>query len=150
MDKITQFRNVYFFLSNFYPSPVYYDGSKYSTVEHAYQAAKTTDQHARVGIRNLPNPGDAKRMGRRVVCRLDWNEVKLDVMYDLVKQKFSSDEVLQARLLATYDTELIEGNYWHDTFWGVDLRTGKGENHLGKILMWVREELKNLRDTFSS
>jgi len=60
-------------------------------------------------------------------------------MTDLVRQKFSNPQ-LAKQLLDTKDFELIEGNTWGDTFWGVC--SGKGQNNLGKILMQIRNELK--------
>ena len=80
-------------------------------------------------------------MGKTVPLRKDWEKVKLQVMETLVRNKFK-DSAMKNMLLSTHDEDIQEGNYWHDSFWGVDLRTGQGENHLGKILMKVRDELK--------
>jgi len=135
---ITSFRGVYRFLSNFYPAPVLLDYHVYPTVEHAYQAAKSLDPDYRVLVQYADTPGDAKRMGRRAVLRSDWDMVKLEVMERLVREKFRWPE-FSKRLKATGDEELIEDNTWGDTYWGVS--GGKGENHLGKILMKVRSEL---------
>jgi ribA/ribD-fused uncharacterized protein len=107
-------------------------------VEHAYQAAKTLDRVARLEIANLETPGQAKRKGRNVTLRADWEEIKLDVMRACIAQKFSR-EPLRSQLLATGDTPLVEGNHWGDTFWGVC--KGKGQNNLGVILMQVRRDL---------
>ena len=74
------------------------------------------------------------------MLRPAWDDIKLNVMRDLVWRKFSEDPELRAKLLATGDAELVEGNAWGDTFWGVD-QSGKGENHLGKILMETRTRL---------
>ena len=74
--------------------------------------------------------------------RGDWEEIKTELMLEIVRAKFTQNEELAARLLATRDRRLVEGNTWHDVFWGVDQRTGQGENHLGRILMQVRNELK--------
>ena len=81
-------------------------------------------------------------MGRRVKLRPDWEQVKVGLMEEIVRAKFTQNEDLKQRLLATGDKRLAEGNTWGDTFWGVDLRSGRGENHLGRILMRVRDELK--------
>lgn len=134
------FNKEYRFLSNFYPAVVEYDGLEYSSTEHAYQAAKTLDIGARRTIRESQKPGDAKRLGQKCKMRSDWEEIKLSVMEDLVRQKFSKSKDLKERLLATGDSYLEETNTWNDTFWGVC--KGKGHNHLGKILMKIREELK--------
>lgn len=138
-DPITEFVGAYRFLSNFYPSNALMGGIAFPSVEHAYQAAKTLDMDMRMSIANATSPGQAKRMGQKVILRSDWEEVKLGIMLKLVKQKFTADKLLRQQLLDTDDCELIEGNYWGDTFWG--MCDGVGENHLGKILMMVREEL---------
>jgi ribA/ribD-fused uncharacterized protein len=83
-------------------------------------------------------PGEAKRLGRSDGIRKDWESVKLSIMKELVTIKFS-DKFLGKWLLDTKNEYLQEGNMWYDTFWGVDLRTGQGQNNLGKILMEVRE-----------
>lgn len=137
-QPITSFRNHYAFLSNFYPCRVLLDGIAYGSVEHAFQAAKTLDRAERERIRQLASPGDAKRAGRRLTLRPDWDQVKLQVMKQLVWQKFT-DPALRDRLLQTHPCPLIEENTWGDRFWGVC--GGVGENHLGRILMEVRAEL---------
>ena len=93
-------------------------------------------------IYHAKTPGEAKRLGHRCNKRNDWEDVKERIMYELVKAKFTFDTDVKAKLLATGNCYLQEGNRWGDTFWGVDLRTGKGENKLGHILMRVREELR--------
>ena len=64
-------------------------------------------------------------------------------MEEIVRAKFYQNPQLAEKLIATADRKIVEGNTWHDTFWGVDAATGKGENHLGVILMKIREELIN-------
>ena len=136
---IKEFQGKYRFLSNFWPAIVVLDGIAYTSVEHAYQAAKTLDPALRYEVQKLDKPGDAKRWGRKIKIRPDWEAVKLEIMYQLVKNKFE-EPLLSEKLLETEEEELVEGNWWGDTFWGIG--NGKGENHLGKILMRVREELK--------
>lgn len=114
------------------------DGLEYPSVEHAYQAAKTLNVYERDRIRKCRFPGLAKAAGKSVTLRYDWDSVRLSTMEHLVRQKFSA-QPLRQQLFETGDAELIEGNTWGDTFWGVF--NGEGENHLGKILMKVREEL---------
>ena len=138
--KIIQFRGEYRFLSNSYYSSIAVDGEAYPTVEHAYQAAKCTTPVERARVRNCNTPGDAKRLGKRVVLRSDWDDIKIRIMHELLRLKFKRGTDLAARLLATGDVELIEGNDWGDTFWGVC--RGHGSNHLGKLLMAVRKELR--------
>lgn len=84
--------------------------------------------------------GEAKKLGRTVVLRPDWNEVKVSIMRNVLALKFRQNPDLREKLLATGEAELIEGNHWKDTFWGVC--NGVGENWLGKLLMELREELK--------
>lgn len=141
-QMIDSFRDKYFFLSNFYHCWVVLDGEHYPSVEHAYQAAKTLDPTEREKIKCAGSPGVAKRLGRTVTHRSDWKKIKVDIMLDLVRQKFTKSSDLVGKLLATGDQELVEGNTWGDRFWGV--YRGRGENHLGKILMQVRRELGGL------
>lgn len=136
---ITSFRGKYSFLSNFYPSFVHFESMRFAAVEDAFQAAKTLDLSERQRIAMAPSPADAKRMGRHVDLRPDWEDIKINVMHDLLVEKFQ-DPRLKTKLLATGDAYLEEGNKHGDRFWGtVD---GKGENHLGKLLMEVRDQLK--------
>lgn len=125
----------YRFLSNFWPSIVCFEGDWYPTVEHAYQAAKTTEKELRRAIAIAKTPYIAKRLGNALVLRDNWVNLKYSVMEDLVRQKFAIP-ALQEMLLATGDEELIEGNTWGDVYWGVC--DGKGQNNLGRILMFVR------------
>ncbi|MEM6283930.1 MAG: NADAR family protein, partial [Chloroflexota bacterium] len=143
--KIARFRDDYEFLSNFYPSPIEMDGMTYPTVEHAYQAAKTDNEAVRRKIAELAHPGAAKAAGRRLARPDNWFEINLQLMEDLVRQKFTAHADLRNKLLATGDAELIEGNSWSDKFFGMTWDKNKnvlsGENHLGQILMRVRVEL---------
>ncbi len=141
---IASFSEKYRFLSNFHPSRVRSLGLIFPTVEHAYQAAKTHDLTVHQRIQKIPTPGRAKRVGRMAILRSDWNDIKLDVMLTLLQKKFSLP-ALATQLLATEDEELVEGNDWGDTFWGIDSATGKGENHLGRLLMQVRDECRDTR-----
>lgn len=141
VDEINSFQGEYRFLSNFYPAWVTYEGEEYPSTEHAYQAAKTTDTGMRAWIKNAKTPGDAKRCGREVDVRDDWETIKPIVMLDLLLQKFNHPH-LKKKLLATGDANLVEGNRWHDNYWGKcncgRCRAG-GLNMLGRLLMKVRE-----------
>jgi len=145
-NAITSFTEQYRFLSNFWLTPINYEGMVYPSVEHAYQAAKTSLHHQRVHIAKLLRPGDAKRYARQHICIADmntWNNTKVDIMYSLLRAKFgvtfNIDTTLRRKLHATAPLTLIEGNTWGDTFWG-QCPVGVGENHLGKLLMQVRGE----------
>jgi hypothetical protein len=139
MDKIDKFQGEYRFLSNFYPCNIIYEGVVYSSVEHAYQAAKTTNEDLKKQIARMRTPSAAKQAGKNVPLREDWDEIKVSIMEELVKEKFRDLHLLRM-LLETEQAYLEEGNDWGDTFWGVCNR--KGENKLGKILMKIREESK--------
>lgn len=139
---ISSFRDEYFFLSNFYPVEIKLDGIVYPNAEATFQAQKTLDVEERRKFSMLKNPVQAKRLGRKVKLRDDWKEVKLDIMTEIVSQKFLQHPHLIEMLLQTGDEELVEGNKWGDRFWGVC--KGKGENHLGKILMKIRDAYKSI------
>jgi ribA/ribD-fused uncharacterized protein len=144
---ITSFIGEYRFLSNFYPL-VHVDVAGL-TVEHLFQAAKCVDPHQAQYVMDARSPGEAKRRGRRAVLREDWEEIKLPVMRLIVGTKFFSSLDLGQRLLETADAELVEGNVWHDNYWGVCACAGcvglvPGQNHLGKILMDVRAQLHEI------
>lgn len=137
------FRGPLAFCSNMFPAKVF----GFSTLEHAYVACKTQDPHLRERIRAAPTPEIAKCMGnpKHRLCvipevRPGWDQMKLVVMRTLVREKFFRHAALAALLLATEEIPLVERNRWHDTFWGVC--DGRGKNHLGRILIEVRGELK--------
>jgi len=127
------------FLSNFYSVIVKYNGIEFPSVEHAFQASKCLDENVQRQFRIIPTPGEAKRFGKKVKLREDWEIVKVSIMEDLLKQKFSQKE-LKNKLLETGNLELIEGNNHGDTFWGQV--NGQGENMLGKLLMKIRDEIR--------
>lgn len=146
MEKITTFRGQYHFLSNFYRYPVHLDEVLYPTVEHAFQAAKTEDITERIRIKKQKTPGLAKRYGRNVQLRDDWEHLKLWKMEEFLREKFAEGG-MKNKLLATEDVDLIEGNYWHDNFWG-NCACKKceiliGQNNLGKLLMAIRGDLQD-------
>jgi ribA/ribD-fused uncharacterized protein len=145
VEDICEFDGKYAFLSNFYESPIEIEGISYPTVEHAFQAMKTLDNKERLAISKLDTPGKAKRAGRKVALREDWEEIKNKVMYDCVYTKFS-DPQLKQMLLDTAPAHLEEGNTWHDNCWGnchcEKCKNIPGENRLGNTLTKVREELK--------
>lgn len=133
------------FLSNFHPS-IIRDNLSYPTVEHYFQAMKSTNPVIRGDIADTSTPGKAKRAGRKAKLRSDWDNVKVDVMLAGLRAKFSDPE-LASKLKATGIELLIEGNYWHDNFWG-NCKCPKcvnieGQNVLGRLLMQVRAELLN-------
>ena len=139
LSMIDKFRGKYKFLSNLYPINVEYEGSDYPSVEHAYVAAKTLDPVIREQVASIQSPGEAKKIGHSLTLRPDWNEVRLGIMEKLLRKKFSYEHPARL-LLETGDAELIESNTWQDIFWGQC--NGAGENHLSRLLMKIRGELK--------
>lgn len=146
MGKISKFNGQYRFLSNFSLDPVRYQGIDYPTSEHAYQAQKVISEILKKEIASLKTPFEAKQYGSTFKPK-DWYKRSIGIMYEIVKFKFIQNPDIRNRLIETGDLELIEGNHWHDTFWGKDDKTWKGENWLGKILMQVRDELRNGNDS---
>lgn len=137
---IDSFKGEYAFLSNFYEAPVEIYGLRYRNNEAAFQAQKVFDESERKKFTTL-DARSAKKLGRTVPLRWDWEDVKLSIMYDVCYAKFTLNPQLAEKLIATGDELLVEGNTWNDRFWGV--YNGEGRNHLGKILMQIRAELQN-------
>lgn len=142
MTVIREFKGQYRFLSNFYMVPIEFEGEIYPSSEHAYMAAKTEVFAIRKQIAACATPAEAKKMGRRIKLRDGWETMKYNVMLDILRSKFSGS-AMQYKLLLTCDAELVEGNWWGDKIWGVCLKTGQGQNLLGKALMQVRKELQS-------
>jgi len=139
-STIGYFTGEYGYLSNFFESVILFEGIVYPTVEHAFQAQKTFHQAERKKIAAANSPGKAKRMGRSLKLRKDWESIKINIMTELVRLKFQAHADLREKLLVTGDAKLVEGNTWNDRFWGVCGGTGK--NWLGRILMQIRTELR--------
>jgi len=128
------FRDNFWFLSNMYPCSIQYKGHTYTCVEAAFQAQK--DAECANKFESLDGFA-AKKLGRNVKLRPDWELVKKKIMKDILKAKFTDPE-LKAKLKAV-SGEIVEDNSWNDTYWG--RCNGKGENNLGKLLMEVRDML---------
>ena len=142
MEIIQEFKDEFRFLSNFYPSSIVLDGICYPTAEHAYQAYKTLDKNKRQGFSYIETPGLAKKAGRALEIRKDWDNVKLAIMFRIVFEKFKQNPRLVEMLLSTENAWLVEGNNWGDSYWGKSFKTQNGENWLGRILMLVRSVLQ--------
>ena len=137
MNGITSFKDEYFFLSNYYEIPVTYNGVTYQSSEAAYQAQKCPER-----IPEFVNltPDQSKHYARKLPLRKDWEQVKVRIMTEIVREKFTNPE-MREKLLGTGNAYLAEGNTWGDRIWGtVD---GQGQNLLGQILMQVRNEIRN-------
>lgn len=136
---IDKFTGDYFFLSNYYRVSFDVDGITYLNSEAAFHAYKSTNIGVRKVFGNL-SPSIAKHFGRQIELRPDWEDIKLDIMRKVVDAKFSQNPNLRTALLRTGDAMLVEGNTWGDKFWGVC--DGTGENHLGQILMELRDQYR--------
>jgi ribA/ribD-fused uncharacterized protein len=139
---ITSFKGKYDFLSNFYPVKINYEGIEYPSAEHAYQAAKFDDKETKIKFSKFNSPAQAKRESNKLKTKKGWDNIKKDVMYDILTIKFKNNE-LQDQLLSTGNAILIEGNWWADTFWGCMIKHENeysGMNNLGEILMKIRHE----------
>lgn len=137
--EIRSFQGEFFFLSNFYEAPVCYDGITYQNNEAAFQAQKCAAPADRERFADM-KPSEARHQGRAVPLRKDWEQVKIAIMGEIVRAKFEQHPELAGKLLATEGAYLEEGNHWGDRTWGTV--NGAGANHLGRILMEVREEVR--------
>ena len=142
---INSFRKDYFFLSNFYETPITYNGITYPSAEVAFQAQKTLDKDEQLKM-SLMTSNESKKYGRKLTLRDNWDNIKLGAMSDICRAKFE-DPNLRDLLCKTYPHQLIEGNGWHDNFWGsCTCDKCKNEykyNNLGEILMNIRNEIIN-------
>jgi ribA/ribD-fused uncharacterized protein len=129
------------FLSNFVPVTVLYNGIIFTSVEHAYVAAKTLDFDLQQTIADIKTPADVKKFGRKLMLRDDWEDVKFSIMNDLLIQKFAQ-EPFKSQLLNTGDAYLEETNHWGDVIWGVC--NGVGQNNLGHMLIHIRDDIRSL------
>lgn len=136
---ISEFRGEFAFLSNFYPSPIQLGTVEFPTVEHAFQASKTYSLDEHMHISTLTTPAAARRYGRSIALRADWEDVKVDIMRTLLEKKFKLPH-LREKLLATRDREISHDNSWRDTYWGTC--NGSGKDMLGILLMKVREGIR--------
>jgi len=146
MNTVREFTGKYRFLSNFFPSPITLDGVQWPTAEHLFQAMKTRDLEMREKIRQASTPGDAKSLGGQAKLRAAWDIIRHRTMRVILKAKFEQNPELAQKLINTGNMELEEGNYWHDNYWGICkchriCKNKKGQNHLGLLLMELREEL---------
>jgi len=144
---INKFDNEYAFLSNFYEHEFEYLGLVFSTAEHAYQAVKAKNPYDMLWVKESKTPGVAKRRGRKVELKPNWDQDRIGVMLLIVNAKFK-DAKLKNKLILTNQQKLVEGNYWHDQFWGNCMcpthEDTASSNYLGKILMYVRKNHQQL------
>ena len=148
IDTIDKFRNEYFFLSNFSSYSLMYKGIRFNNSEQAYHYEKATNSIDKQEILKCNTASEAKRIGRKIKLDItEWDKKKIYIMEDILRAKFSQEH-LKSKLLNTGNKKLIEGNYWHDNFYGncycYKCKNIIGENNLGKSLMKIREELKTI------
>lgn len=129
------FRNEYWFLSNMYPCKIRVNGLEFECAEACFQSFKTEDKEARKAFQKI-NGFEAKKLGRKVNLRSDWNKIRLEVMFRVVNAKFRQNPELY-KLLKKVDGLIVEDNTWNDRFWGKC--NGVGQNNLGVILMAIRD-----------
>lgn len=142
MINIPYYENSYFALHNFSAHAILYKGIVYPTVEHAFHASKFDDEKIREEIRIAGSPFLAYELGQKYksIRKNNWDEIKVDILYEIMVEKVRQYEEVKNTLLATGDEEIVEDNP-NDDFWG-NGQDGKGQNQAGKILMKIREELK--------
>jgi ribA/ribD-fused uncharacterized protein len=144
-ESILGFFGDYRFLSNFHLCDIDVDGIVYPSTEHAYMAMKSSDRNVRlqfsVDANTVLTPKEARALGQKIKIVSNWKDIKVHIMYIANKAKYTTHLQLKEQLLSTGDRYLEETNWWHDTFWGVDVRTKVGQNNLGKVLMQIRSEL---------
>lgn len=148
-EPIKHFKGDYFFLSNMYPIEPFSIGKyTFKSTENFYMAMKFMDSQIRYDI-SLKSPREAKKWSSNKVksdprnLRSDWHDIKLEVMEYALRHKFNQTKCRNL-LLKTGNVELIEGNTWNDTFWGVDLKDPEepGQNQLGRLLMMLRSKIQ--------
>lgn len=146
-DVIGPFKNENEYLSNFYGASVVYDGTEFPTSEHAFQAMKARDDEELYHeIASTESPDEAKKLGKKPSLPENWQNRRKYIMLEIVTAKFAQNPELRERLLDTEDQLLVELNWWNDTYWGADSKTGEGKNMLGRILMEVRSSLQTLEE----
>lgn len=137
-----------FYLCNFYMRPMTYKGRKYSNAEAAYQAQKCkekADINSFVDGGLFSSPAAAREHGQTIPIVDNWDDIRVEVMFDVIKEKFLQNPDLAARLLKTKGMLITEGDRFEDTFWG--LTENGGENHLGNILMYIRDNILSEEDS---
>jgi len=142
---ILEFKDEFSFLSNFFPCKVVIGLKEFPSSEHAFMSFKnTSDEWQKECQRKDLTCGQIKRLGRKIDLVHDWEEVKFNAMKIAVLSKFRQNKDLGEKLIATGNQNLVEGNVWGDIVWGVCLKSNPniGENHLGRILMQVRDIIK--------
>ena len=140
-DVISSFKGEYDFLNNRYGCSFVWQGIRYNNVESAFHASKYTDESERKILSRM-SADKAVNKSMDFTPSAEWEDCKLNIMESIIMAKFDQNPSLKKRLIETDDRILINGNNKHETYWGVDLYSWIGENHLGKILMTIRNKEK--------
>lgn len=137
---ISEFQGNFRWLSNFAPCKIILDGIEYPSVEHAYMSAKSSERSWKLFCSNTSSPGEVKKASRGIILVDNWEDIKLSIMETCLEQKYTQ-EPYRKKLIDTGTEYIQEGNRWNDKFWGVCLKTNKGENNLGKLIMEIRRRI---------
>jgi len=125
---------------------IYWKGFKFPTVEHAYVASKSTNPKfwEKISKISAKSTGLAKKEGRSIILRPNWENNKVYFMEQFLGQKFKYNK-FKDKLLLTGSEKIVEGNYWHDNFWGdcycEKCKNIEGKNMLGELIMIIRRGL---------
>lgn len=142
MYDINDLTKNYFYLCNFYMRPMTFNGLNYSNAEAAYQAQKCLydeDKMLFVEGGDFSSPREAQKRGQQIAIVDNWDDKRVEVMYEVIAEKFLQNPDLAERLIQTNGQLITEGDRFSDTFWG--LTEDGGENHLGNILMYIRDNV---------
>ena len=140
-DVISSFKGEYDFLNNRYGCSFVWQGIRYNNVESAFHASKYTDESERKILSRM-SADKAVKKSMECTQSIEWEESKLNIMESILLAKFDQNPSLKKSLIETEGRILINGNNKHETYWGVDLYSWIGENHIGKILMTIRDKEK--------
>lgn len=131
-------------LSNFVDSPIDFEGRVFRSVEHAYQSAKSNSKEWKEECADWSNSaGKIKRASKDIEIISSWDTIKRDIMRPLLVSKFQIEQFREL-LLNTGNMEIREGNTWGDYYWGCSMSGTSGSNHLGKMIMQIRENLRTI------
>ena len=142
-EPIGFYEREYYVFSNFSAFVIMWKGNFCLTSEHAYHTEKFEDEDLKEAIRKTMSAHDSQKLSHehRDRYRKDWNEVKLGIMKEILREKVRQHPYILKKLIESGDRELIEDS-WRDDFWGWGPNKD-GANHLGKLWMEVREEVKS-------
>ena len=138
-DVINRFKGEYDFLSNRFPCHVLWEGLEYRSAEAAFQSSKCQDEKERKMYAGCSSD-KAILKGKDQIPYQGWEEGQLRIMESILRAKFELNPSLMQKLVDTGNCILLNGNNKQETFWGVDLYSWRGENHLGKIIMNIRDK----------